>query len=93
MSNEQSSKAGPGRPSLDSKSLEELLSRQYVTLNELATILNVEYRTARKYVRTNKLKAIKCGGQYRIYEEELRRFLTYGNLTAMKLDTSNLTIK
>lgn len=53
--------------------------KSYVTLNQLSGILGVTYRTARRYVDAGKIQGVKVGGQYRIYEEEIRRFLESGN--------------
>jgi excisionase family DNA binding protein len=60
--------------------LESLVGKNYVTLGQLRDILGVTYQTVLRYVKEEKVRAVKVGGGWRIYEDELRRFLTSGNL-------------
>lgn len=60
-------------------SLQSLLGRNWCTIDQLAKILEREYRTVLRYIKDGKIAAVKVGGTWRIYEDELRRFLTEGN--------------
>lgn len=60
-------------------SLTELVGRNWVTLHQFKELVGVTYQTALRYVKTKKIRAIKIGGSWRVYEEELRRFLSEGN--------------
>lgn len=59
--------------------LHEIVGRNWVTLKQLQKLLGVTYQTVLRYVREEKVRAVKVGGGWRIYEEELRRFLSEGN--------------
>lgn len=77
----------------DAQTLAALTSKNYVTLRTLSTVLGVTYRTALRYIKPTvdaetgneiapaKIKAVRVGGTYRIYGDELRRFLEQGNRT------------
>lgn len=81
-----SSSEGP-KPSVDDTlpDLQTLVGRNWVTWEQCATIIGVSYRTIRNWCLPGKdgsppkLETVKVGGHYRIYEDELRRFLTEGN--------------
>jgi len=60
--------------------LKDLVGRNWVTLRQLSGLLGVTYQTVLRYVKEEKIRAVKIGGSWRIYEEELRRFLEEGNL-------------
>ena len=47
-------------------------------LVEVAEILRVSRQTALRLIKTGQLKAIKVGRQWRVSEEELRRFIEGG---------------
>lgn len=51
----------------------------WVTLKKMAILIEKDYRTTRKLVVEGKIRAIRVGGTFRIYEEEVRRFLQQGN--------------
>lgn len=51
----------------------------WVGLERLAIIIEKSYPTTRKLVKSGKIKGVRVGGQYRIYESEVNRFLKYGN--------------
>lgn len=58
----------------------DLLSgRNYVTLGRFCDLLGVTYQTGLRYVKRDYVKAVRVGGFWRIYEDELRRFLESGN--------------
>jgi hypothetical protein len=70
--------------------LEELVDRNWVSLRQVASLLGVTYHTILRYIKPTvddtgheiapaRLKVVKIGGQYRVYEDELRRFLSQGN--------------
>lgn len=48
---------------------------QYYSINEVAKILKVAYLTVYRWVQSKKLLAVKAGKQYRIKNEDLKRFL------------------
>lgn len=45
------------------------------TPQEVADMLKLKVTTIRAYIRNGKLKAAKFGREYRITEEELKRFI------------------
>ena len=47
---------------------------QYYTIEETARTLRVAYLTVYRWIRANKLKALKAGKQYRIKKEDLDAF-------------------
>lgn len=64
----------------------QLESRGYLSLNQFVKYLkenhpkaSVSYPTALKLVEARKLKAVKFGSQYRVYEEEVERWVAEGN--------------
>lgn len=57
----------------------QALTENWVTLGDLARLQRVTYRTALSWIKTGKVKAIKVGGQYRVYESEILRFIREGN--------------
>lgn len=64
--------------------LQEVTGRNYVTLRQFCTLVGISYQTGLRWVKPDKsdkvkVKAIHVGGGWRIYEEELRRFLDHGN--------------
>jgi len=59
--------------------LQTIVNKNWVTLKQMAALLGVTYQTILRYVREKKLHAVKVGGTWRIYEDELRRFLAEGN--------------
>ncbi len=50
-------------------------TEQYYSIEEVAKILKVAYLTVYRWVRADKLKALKAGKQYRIKNEDLDKFL------------------
>ena len=56
-----------------------LLSRGWVSLPQLAKMIGVTYPTVIQMRRRGQVKCIKVGGMWRIYEDELVRFLIEGN--------------
>ncbi len=69
-------------PLKDIPELQTVANRKYLTLGQLGNVLGVTYQTVRRYVVDGKLRAVKVGGSYRVYEDEIRRFLDMGNLEA-----------
>ena len=51
------------------------MTHQYLTINQAAEILNVNYRTVRDLIHTNKMRAIKIGRVYRISRAHLNQFI------------------
>lgn len=52
-----------------------MTEEQYYTIEEVAKMLNVAYLTVYRWVRNNKLLAVKAGKQYRISKAELNLFI------------------
>lgn len=48
---------------------------KYYSIEEIAKMLNVAYLTVYRWVRNNKLLAVKAGKQYRVRKEDLDTFL------------------
>lgn len=78
------------------RALAALMSRQWVSLAQLADIIDVSYHTILRMKRKGEIRAIKVGGMYRVYEDELERFLIQGNyitkeaiIGLMQLDEGN----
>jgi excisionase family DNA binding protein len=67
--------SSPAKPE-ELPSLQELAGRNYVSLDQAAKLIGVSYQTALKYVKSGKLKAVRVGGGWRIYEDSLKAFLT-----------------
>lgn len=65
--------------------LEELVNRNYISVAQLATLQGVTYRTARSWCVSGRVKATQVGGQWRIYEDDLREFLAEGNQTPARV--------
>ena len=48
-------------------------------LSDVCRILKITYPTVQNYIKTNKLRAIRFGGQWRVTLGELQRFIKQGN--------------
>ncbi len=48
---------------------------QYYTIKEVAEMLKVAYLTVYRWIRADKLVAVKAGKQYRISKFELDKFI------------------
>lgn len=55
---------------------------KYYSPEDVAEQYNVNPATVRKWIREDKLKAIKMGALWRIPEEELQRFINQGKSRA-----------
>jgi excisionase family DNA binding protein len=51
----------------------------YLTLRKFSHLVELSYQAALNLVRKKAVLAVRVGGQYRIYESEVRRFLREGN--------------
>lgn len=60
--------------------LRQLVGRNWITLKQLGRLVGVTYQSILRWKKQGKFKTVKVGGSFRIYEEELRRFLQEGNL-------------
>lgn len=58
--------------------LASIIGRNYVTLKQFAILLDVTYQTPLRWIRQGKLKPVRVGKSWRIYEEEIRRFISSG---------------
>jgi len=52
-----------------------MTQEQYYSIEEVAKMLKVAYLTVYRWVRSEKLRAVKAGKQYRIERFELERFM------------------
>ncbi len=69
-------------------SLAYAASRGWVSLRQFANIIGVSYPTACRMRDRGEVSVVKCGGIYRIYTSELRRFMSEGNLSTGFPETS-----
>ena len=53
--------------------------KDYVSLRKAAKIIGVSYPTATRMRIAGHLRCVKTGGIYRVYHNELERFLKEGN--------------
>ncbi len=56
-----------------------LTQRGWVSLPQVARIAGVSYQTILAIKDRGEIHPIKVGGIYRVYEDELTRFLVHGN--------------
>jgi excisionase family DNA binding protein len=76
----------------DSSSTNTPENRGWITIRQMATILEKDYRTVRKWVADEKrILAVKVGGQYRIYREEVDYVLQNGTREPIKEEPSHGT--
>ncbi|MFD1676952.1 helix-turn-helix domain-containing protein [Alicyclobacillus fodiniaquatilis] len=47
----------------------------FLTVDQLAQMIDMHPRTVRRYIREGKLKAIKVGGEWRIRREDVKMFM------------------
>ena len=59
--------------------LAKLTNRGWVSLQQTARIAGVSYQTILNIRKRGEIKPVKVGGMYRVYEDELIRFLVAGN--------------
>jgi excisionase family DNA binding protein len=52
-----------------------MAQNEFLTTEEIAAKLKVHVQTVRRYIREDKLKAIRLEGAYRLRREDLERFL------------------
>lgn len=55
----------------DVKNMED----KYYTIEEIAELLKVTYMTVYRWIKSNRLEALKAGKQYRITKRQLDKFL------------------
>ena len=60
-------------------SIANLANRGWVSLRQLAFIMDVSYPTISRMKNDGRIKGLQVGGIYRIYAEEVRRLLQKGN--------------
>ncbi len=59
--------------------LAKLTNRGWVSLQQAGRIAGVSYQTMLNIRKRGEIKPVKVGGMYRVYEDELIRFLIQGN--------------
>ena len=70
-----------GRTDLTSEDFGKLLhNRGWVSLREFLKIAEVTYPTALRWCRLKMINYIQVGGTKRVYQDEIRRYLTKGTL-------------
>lgn len=52
-----------------------MAKQQYMTIEEIASILRVSEETIRRYIRDGLLPAIRLRGMYRVKREDFEKFL------------------
>lgn len=52
-----------------------MITEQYYSIEEVATMLKVAYLTVYRWIQSGKLKAVKAGKQYRIERGSIENFL------------------
>jgi hypothetical protein len=62
--------------------VEAAKERGWVTLRQFTEVADITYMTALRWCKLGMINYVQVGGQRRIYEEELARFLAYGTLPA-----------
>lgn len=60
--------------------LTKLVSRGWISLAQFGRLIGVSYPTALKLKDQKKVRAIQVGHIYRVYTDEVERFLKEGNL-------------
>lgn len=53
-------------------------NRGWCTVQQLAVLLSVDYRTARKWLADGRVKHVRVGHQIRIFDDEIRYILENG---------------
>ena len=61
---------------------------EFLTVEELATMVDMHPRTIRRYLRSGQLKASKLGGEWRIRKEDVQAFM--GSEVAQTMRTEAL---
>ena len=57
----------------------KLAGRSWLSLSQVATLIGVSYPTALAIMRRGELKAVRVGKIWRVYEEEIQRYLVEGS--------------
>lgn len=67
-------------------SLRDVAGKGYCELRQACALIGISYQVGLKYIKPDpetgqapRLRAVRVGGRWRVYEDELRRFLTFGN--------------
>jgi len=55
--------------------IHNMKKEQYYSIEEVADMLKVAYLTVYRWIRADKLNAVKAGKQYRVSKVELDKFL------------------
>lgn len=81
---EGSSEAKTVDPSLPSEAdvnaLLKDINRNWVTLKQFAKLSGRSYQIILRWKKLGHFRTVQVGGQFRVYQEELVRFFTQGNL-------------
>lgn len=71
--------------------LAKLVSRGWISLAQFGRLIGVSYPTILKMKDQKKVRAIQVGHVYRVYTDEVERFLREGNLEPNKEQTFRTT--
>jgi excisionase family DNA binding protein len=67
------------------------LDRKWINLSQLSRLVGVSYPTVASWQANGKLQAVKVNGRYRVYMDELKRFLvTEGFARETTINSSTL---
>jgi len=61
-----------------------------LTPYDIAELLQVSYDTALEFIKSSGIAYIQVGRQYRVSEKAFEAFVTAGQLTSVKSDSSNI---
>ena len=54
-----------------------MVEEKYYALKEVASLLKVTYMTVFRWVKTGKIEAYKVGKQFRIKQEDIKKFIIF----------------
>lgn len=60
--------------------VEVLATRGWISLRQFAQIIEVSYPTVLAMQKRGEISTVKVGGLWRVYTDEVQRFLAFGNL-------------
>lgn len=78
----------PKLPPVGDPDIKALTGKNWLSLKKMANLIGLSYPTVVKMAQSDppKIIAIKVGGQWRVYETEVKRFLREGNNTKTRAE-------
>lgn len=58
------------------KIITQPLQDEYYSIYEVSDLLKLHHTTVRKMIKTGEIKAVKVGKQWRIYKDNLQKFIS-----------------